>query len=207
MTELQGSPIRHQGGMRILGGQPPSPEILAAWRQVLHLPEAARSGFWDLLTAAVLEPLDPSAGERIAAFATESGVQRDELLQALQICDLLLGGGATHDLAPEDLRGDLAVLSGGPMPLHDELARRYASVRPTLRARLVEAALADHGKVLIGIDWRVDNVTASGRGHIAATVVLMTLRYREGDEVGRVTLQMTPESIGALKAFADRFSG
>lgn len=207
MTELQGNPTGQAAGMRILGGQRPSPEVLDAWGQVLRLPDAARAGFWGLLTAAVLEPLDPRAGERITAFANESGVERDKLLQALQVCDLLLGGGATHDVSADDLHRDLIALSGGSMSLHDDFVRQYATVRPVLRARLVEQALADHGKVLIGLDWRVDNVTASGRGQIATTVVMMTFRYREGDEFGRVTVQMTPDSIKALKAFADRFSG
>ena len=59
----------------------------------------------------------------------------------------------------------------------------------------------------MGIDWRVDNVTASDRGaKLDTTVVLLTLRYRENNRVERISLQLTPEAIRELKSFSDRFS-
>jgi len=72
---------------------------------------------------------------------------------------------------------------------------------------IIQESLADHGKVLVGIDWREDNVTASDRGaKLNTTVVLLTLRYRENNRVERITLQLTPEAMKELKLFCDRFA-
>ncbi len=71
----------------------------------------------------------------------------------------------------------------------------------------MQGTLADHGKVLTGLSWRVDNVTSSDRGaDLASPVVFLTLRYQEGKDSDSVTLQLTPESLQELKAFMERFA-
>jgi len=54
----------------------------------------------------------------------------------------------------------------------------------------------------------VDNVTASDRGaKLNTTVVLLTLRYRDGNREERITFQLTPDAVRELKLFCDRFTG
>ena len=106
------------------------------------------------------------------------------------------------------MKQDLIALSDGDTPLVAEFQKYFMATKQMLRNRLTEITLADHGKLLTGLDWRVDNVTASDRGtQLNATVVYLTLHYREGDNQDRVSLQLTPEYIKHLKAFTDRFGG
>ena len=61
-------------------------------------------------------------------------------------------------------------------------------------------------KLLEGIDWRLDKLEASDRGHdLRAPVLLLTLRYREGRKSERVTLQLLPDTIRKLKRVCERF--
>jgi hypothetical protein len=36
---------------------------------------------------------------------------------------------------------------------------------------------------------------------------MLTLRYREGDRLDRITLQLTPVTLAELKRFAERIEG
>jgi hypothetical protein len=180
---------------------------MEAWRSVeSELP--AWRGFWDLLEHAVRDPLDPLSSQKIATFAEEHRIEAQLVMRALHVCDLVLGGAATYRLSMEDLRHDLMILSNGTMAaFHQDFLRLYESLGPYLQARLAEATLSDHGKLLVGLDWRVDTVTASDRcAHLDTTVIFLTLRFREGDGMDRITLQLTPQSIRGLKGFIDRFA-
>jgi hypothetical protein len=188
-----------------LGGQAATPEVVEAWRTILLFPETARPGFWNLFRLAVLQPASPQHGERIAALADEYGIEPVQLRRGLEVCDLFVGSAASRGLKPEQVRHDLARL-GSDVRVAEELVQQYVSLYPIVRSRLTEAILGDHGNLLIGLGWRVDQVVASDRlGHPAATVVFLTVHYRNGDEESRLTLQMTPESIKSLKEFTDRF--
>jgi hypothetical protein len=58
----------------------------------------------------------------------------------------------------------------------------------------------------VGLDWRLDSVTASDRGvQLDSSVVLLTVRYRDCDSLKRLTLQLTSDSLRQLKTFVDRF--
>ena len=53
--------------------------------------------------------------------------------------------------------------------------------------------------------WRVDTIEASERGvKLRLPVAMLTLHYREGSEVGRITLQVLPDMMGELKGICER---
>jgi hypothetical protein len=189
------------------GAAAPAP-VIVGWRHVVGLPESVRQEFWALLDRAVMAPDDPSHQERLDNFCQAHESDPASVLQALQACDFLLSSASALNLEPEVLKQDLIALSEGNTPLVDEFQKYFLATKQMLRSRLTDMTLADHGKLLTGLDWRVDNVTASDRGtQLNATVVYLTLHYREGDDHDRVSLQLTPESIKHLKTFTDRFGG
>jgi len=190
-----------------LHGAPAPARVVEGWRHLTGLPEAARNDLWQILGAAILQPEATDLRSAIEAVAREHQVPAPATLAALEACDVLLAGAAAANLEPDALAQDLASLAGGATgPPAAELVQRYREVRPLLRERLLEATLADHGKVLTGLDWRVDEVTASDRGVVGRTsVVYLTLRYREGTEEGRLSLQLTPAALRHLRAFTERF--
>lgn len=208
MTQVNNADEVPTISLQCFGGAAAPAPVIVGWRHIVGLPENVRQEFWTLLDRAVMAPDDPSYQERLDNFCQTNESAHASVLQALQACDFLLGNASAHNLEPEVLKQDLIALSEGNTPLVDEFQKYFSAIKQMLRNRLTDITLADHGKLLTGLDWRVDNVTASDRGtQLNATVVYLTLHYREGDDHDRVSLQLTPESIQHLKAFTDRFGG
>jgi len=181
--------------------------VVEGWQQFLRFPEQSRMGFWGVLYPALLEPANPSNKQRIESFSREYGLEEEAVVSAMRGCDFLLRQAGALDLDSALFRQDLAALSEGDEQGSEVIVSQYDGAKADLRKAIIQESLADHGKVLVGIDWRVDNVTASDRGaKLNTTVMLLTLRYRENNRVERITLQLTPEAIRELKLFSDRFS-
>jgi hypothetical protein len=173
-----------------------------------ELSDAARADFWELLGRTIVEPGAPGQQEHLESFCSDHGIDVNLALGALGACDFLLGNATALNLEPDAFQQDVTALSAAKAHLVDEFVTRYRSAKPLLRNRLVEVALADHGKILTGLDWRVDNVTASDRGaQLNTTVVYLTMRYRDGDKQDRVTFQLTSEALKLLRSFTERFEG
>jgi hypothetical protein len=188
-------------------GRPAPVPVVEGWRQFLRFPEQVRKGFWGVLFPALLEPANPSNKQRVESFSREYGLEEEAVVSAMRGCDFLLRQAGALDMDAAAFRQDLAALSEGDEQGAEVILSQYDGAKADLRKQIIQESLADHGKVLVGIDWRVDNVTASDRGaKLNTTVVLLTLRYRENNRVERITLQLTPEAIRELKLFSDRFS-
>ena len=194
--------------LNCFGGGPAPPPVSDGFRRLIAMPEPVREGFWGLLEPVLREPGDLGHQDRLSGFCHQFELPEAPVLEAIQACDTLLHQAAAFDLDRDGFGQDLTALSGlFPQGL-DPLLDQYDTMRSELRARLVQETLADHGKVLLGLDWRVDNIVSSDRGiGLEGTVVLLTLRYREGDRVDRVTLQLTPDSLAELKRFTGRIQG
>ena len=189
-------------------GNPPPEPVVDGWRRFMLFPEAARQNFWRLLGPALLEPADVAHEQRIQDFGREYALRQEDVVAALGSCDLLLRQACGLDLTAEQFLQDLNRLSAGTADAANVIMARYAAVKGQLRKQIVQYSLADHGKVLLGIDWRLDQVSASQRGdQLNTQVIFLTLRYREAEQLGRVTFQLTAEAMQHLKRFCDRFTG
>src|SRR5262249_49322435 len=77
----------------------------------------------------------------------------------------------------------------------------YAPAKDQLRREILMAAVADHGKLLVGVSLRLDTIHTSERGaRLQMPVAVLTLHYREGAEAGRVTLQMLRDMMDQLRS-------
>ena len=62
------------------------------------------------------------------------------------------------------------------------------------------------GVACIQVQREPDTVSASDRGaDLQTSVIFLTLRYRDGDEPGRITFQLTPQALSQLRGFMGRF--
>lgn len=194
-----------------LQGRPAPQQVIEGWKRYLSFPRPVQDDLWELVASALSEPESPQNQARLEAFCNEHKLSREEATPAVQACGFLLGRVCSGDLAADSLRQDLNSLSAGhpqAQSAADAIMPRFEEIKSTLRQKIVLSSLSDHGKVLEGLDWRVDSVSSSSRGvQLNAGVVFLTLRYREAGEPGRVTLQVTPEGLNDLKAFMERFQG
>jgi len=189
-------------------GNPAPSYVVEGWKRFIRFPEAARNNFLSLLAPAMIEPADPQNRERIMTFSNGHGLGEDDVVAAMRSCDFLLRQASILDLNADAFEQDLADLSGGDPQVAGPVLANYNAAKADLRQQIIRETLTDHGKVLVGLDWRVDKVTASDRGvQLNADVVFLTMRYREGNKVERITLQLTPEAVKELRLFCDRFTG
>ena len=181
--------------------------VVEGWKQFLGFPEKAMNSFWDILRPALIQPANPNNRQRIESFCGDYGLEEKDVVAALRSCDFLMRQAAALDMDATPFRQDLAALSEGDKHGAEVILSQYEEVKANLRKVIIQESLADHGNVLVGIDWRVDNVTTSDRGtKLNTTVVLLTLRYRDANRTERITLQLTPEGMKELKLFCDRFA-
>jgi hypothetical protein len=189
-------------------GKPAPIPVVEGWRQFLRFPEQAREVFWSLLAPAIREPANPSNKQWIESFSREHGLSDKEVVSAMRSCDFLLRQASALDMDAAAFQQDLAALSEEDQQGAEVILSQYNRAKADLRKVIIKESLADHGKVLMGIDWRVDNISASDRGaQLNTTVVFLTLRYRDGSRKDRITFQLTPETVKELKLFCDRFTG
>ncbi|WP_438044825.1 COMM domain-containing protein [Sorangium sp. So ce128] len=196
--------------LRCLGGAPPPPELTVDLRRLLELPEGARQRLWEALGPSLAEPV-PAAVERLLdAFCRRHEVASDALARVLKACRFLIREASKLDLDRAALAADIAALAPGQdaEEIQAVLLAGYDQARALVRREIVRGALLDHGKLLTGIDWRIDTIATANRGaKIAAPVVVLTLSYQEGDLRSRITLQATPETLSELQRLCAQILG
>lgn len=184
----------------------PPDQVIAGFRMLLTLPKGAQQNLWRLISLSLEHPNDPENAKLIDQYSAHFETSPPLVLGAVWACDFVLRQAAALNLDKESFVSDLQRLSGTDRAVVDLLSSPYLEVRDKLRGQLLEDALADHGAVLVGFDWRVDRITASNRGSMDdVTIVHLNLKYRTGDEKRQLSLQLTPDAIATLKAFWNQF--
>jgi hypothetical protein len=196
---------RSEQRLASLGGRPPSAELLADLRKLVNLPIPLRGPLSEVLDACLSETMPADLEDRVHRFCARHGVGVDDLGDALSAARVLIRGAAALDLASKAFEADVAQVTPGGADLVAILAPAYEDAKARLRAEMVRASLADHGKVLLGVDWRVDSVLSSQRGlRLETRVAILTFRYQRGGVDERVTFQVTPEVLMELQGVCNQ---
>lgn len=191
--------------LHCLGGSGAPPGIAEDLARLPELPATARQSLWEALGPCLVDPLDQQVEELLSRFCRVHRADDDRVAAVIKACRFLLREACSLDLSRALFAEDLARLSGPDAELAAILLPGYDAAKAQIRAEILRGSLADHGKLLEGIDWRVDYLTTSSRGDkLRIPVALLTLRYREGKRKKRVTLQLLPDAIKDLRAICDR---
>ncbi|MCP1673935.1 hypothetical protein J2T57_001034 [Natronocella acetinitrilica] len=198
MAEVRQGEQGDEDGLHCLGGSPPAAAITEKFRLLLSLPDQAARNLWPLIES-VLGDSDADVSQLTQYFAQQHNVEAGRVLGALQVCEALLRQAAAMNVSAEEFQHDLEVLGpGSAMPMQ-LLMPNFESAMHWLRGKILERSLADHGKVVTSLDWRIEQVHASSHGAGLDTRVMhLAIRYLEGDEKGVVRLQLTPTAAQAL---------
>jgi hypothetical protein len=207
MTTEPRAPETESPTLHCCQGGPAPDGVVRGWADLLAMRTSAQQGLVDLLASTIVSP-DPDAVQpMIARFCDEHGLEPQPVLRALDACQFLLQRSAALDLDSQRFIDDLQALSPEDPAGLRLLASRYLPLKQGIREQLLELSLADHGNVLIGLDWRVDRVASTDRAaNLDAPVVYLTLQLRSATEHERVTVQLTNRSIQLLRQFTQRFS-
>lgn len=186
--------------LHCFGGAPAPAPVLEGMEHMTALPKHAVGQLWPLIEAS-LQTSDASGNtDLLRWFCERQTLDPTLVMMAVRCLDLLLRQAAALDLSREAFQEDMEVLWAGNTAPAELLLPKYTAVRNWLRQRIIEDTLADHGKVLVTLDWRLDQVHASHRGgSINTPVAFLRLHYREGEEQQQISLQVTPDTVRNLR--------
>ena len=191
-----------------LGGGDAPPELGADLGALLRLPAEALQKIWQVLAPSLAEPVSKETEQLLDIFSSAYHADEDVLGRAIRACRFLIREAAQRDVPAAALADDLDRLCPDDPLVKEIVLAGYEPARERLRREIVQAAVADHGKLLVGVQWRMDTIEASERGaKLRVPVAMLTLHYREGAERGRVTLQVLPDTMGELKAVCEKVLG
>jgi len=191
--------------LHCLGGISAPAEIVGDLRKLLDLPPAAFQTLWEVLGLCLGAQIPPAAEARLTEFCQTHGADEGALVAAIKACRFLLRSAISLDLSRAVFAEDLASLSGDGPQISELLLLGYERAKSLIRAEILHGALADHGKLCEGIDWRVDYLTSSNRGEkLRIPVAMLTVRYREGNRSDRITVQFLPDAIKDLRKICDQ---
>lgn len=183
--------------LHALNGKPAPAGIDRDLRQLERLPEPAKKELWNVLMPSLLEPVPAAVETLLDTFCARHVVEADRLALVLKACRFLLREAALLDLDPLSFAMDVAALTADSREAQALLLARFDQAKSVVRRDI--GALLDHGKVLTAINWRVDKIAATDVGPQGDRLVAhLTLRYQDGDERGRITLQLTPQLLAEL---------
>lgn len=163
---------------------------------------------WSVLGPCLTEPIPRSMARALDDFAARHGIEGDGLARAVRACRALVRNAALLDLPAEALAEDAKKLSPEDAEIGTLLLAGYAAAKAQIREVAIREALGDHGRVLEGFEWRLDQVVASSAGgRLAFPLVVLTLRCRDRGREERITLQATPERLRELQALCQELLG
>jgi len=199
-----GSPMR----LYSLGGAEAPPDLGADLRCLLGLPLGALQQVWQVLGPSLAEVIAPETEQLLDVFCAAYKVNEDDVARAIKGCRFLIREAARLDVPAGALADDIDRLCPGEALVKELLLAGYEPARDRIRQEILRAAIADHGKLLVGVNWRVDAIQASERGaKLGMPIAMLTLHFRDGGEAGRVTLQVLPDMMGELKHVCDAVLG
>lgn len=186
--------------LHCLRGEGAPEEVVRDWAALHTLPPAAVDGLWELIGPS-LSGVDPALERKAEAFCRLYDLGVDAVRSSLRVCRFVLMRASGAGLPLDQLAADLLALSNGEDTAAARmLVTRYEAARQLVRQSVLEQALLDHGKLLVGADVRVDRLAATDRSAgMDQPVILLTLRTREGDRNERTTMYLTPETFSRLK--------
>lgn len=191
--------------LHALGGQHAPPELADDLRRLLRMPAEALQKFWQALGPCLADKVPDETEKLLDVFCAAYRLSEEDLARAIKACRFLIQSAARLDVPPERLGEDLDRLCPDAPVIKALLLAGYETAKARIRQEILKAALVDHGRLLIGAQWRVDTIEASERGaRLRLPVTMLTLHYREGAEVGRITLQVLPDMVGELKGICEQ---
>ena len=182
-----------------LGGGDAPPELSADLLRLRSLPAEALQGIWRVLTPSMAETITPETESLLDDFCAAHAIDEDDLARAVKGCRFLIREAAQRELTADALAEDLERLCPDEPLVKELVLAGYEPARKQIRREMIKAAVSDHGKMLVGVRWRVDTIQASeGGAKLRTPVAMLTLHYREGAETGQVTLQALPDMVEEL---------
>jgi len=181
--------------------------VVEGWSVYLELPDPVQLDIWKLVVDSLADSSDPGqVQQRIETVCAMHDMTPGDVIPAALACQILLSGAYANDLTREEFEQDLRTLSEGRTNGQEVILSRFDVIKKELRHVEDARIMSDHGKVLENVEWRLDKIVSSSRGHHhESDVIFLTIEYREGSTPGRITFQVSARGLQSLQRFMARF--
>jgi hypothetical protein len=191
-----------------LGGEHGPAGLGADLAVLARLPLEAVQRLWQVLAPSLGDTVSKELEQLLDLFCKTYRLDANELGRTIRACRFVVREAAQRDLTAGALAEDLERLCPRDPLVKQLVLAGYDPAKAYLRLEMLKAAVSDHGKLLVGIRWRLDQVQASERGlKLQMPVALVTLHYREGKDEGRMTLQVLPDMMKELETVCAKVLG
>jgi hypothetical protein len=185
----------------------PPPELAPALSAVAALPKAALAKLPSLLAELVGAMPEDQLDTRLVRLCRGTELDPERAAPPLKAARFLFRQAASAGAGVAELTADVERLCGDAS-VAQVLARAYDAVLPGLRDEIASASITAHGKVLAGVEWRLDAIAASSRGRgLQIPIALVTLRYQDRGDAGSFTVQLLPSMVKELRDACDALLG
>ena len=191
--------------LHCLGGAALPPDMVPDLARFEALPSSAREALWEALAPCLAETLPASIEGDLDRFCATHRADTNEVAAVIKALRFLLREAALRDLSRAVFAEDLASVAGADSEVFARMLPRYEAAKRVVRDEVLRRSLTDHGALLDGTSYRVDYLVSSSHGDkLNVPVTLLTLAYTEGTRRERLTLQVLPEQLRALRAICDK---
>lgn len=191
--------------LHLLRGEEAPPGLAEDLKWMQRLPPEAVQRLWQVLGPCLAEALTEEHEKLLDVFCSAYGLPGEDLARLIKACRFVIRGAACLDVPEGALGEDVDKLCPDAPVVREILLAGYEEARKRIRSEIIQLALVDHGKLLTGVRYRLDAIDSCDRGiNFRVPVALLTLEYREGIELKRLTLQVLPDTMATLRDTCER---
>jgi len=188
--------------LRCLMGHPGPPEIARGLGTLLALPEPVLQTYAEVLQVNLAPTIDDRVETRMKRYCRRYEIEPDVLAPSVKACRFLFTNAVKAGVDREAFIADVKVLlpEEQAMAVLNVLMPLFDEAFPKLVQAAVFQSIAEHGKVVRAVRWRMDVIKASDHGmKLDVPVATITLQHQEGPNAGQTSYQLLPEQAMELK--------
>lgn len=185
----------------LMGGPAPA-ELRDNLVSLLALPPAVQQSFAEVLEPNLAAVIDDRVETRVKRYCRDHGIDPDALAPAIKACRFLFTSVVKAGIDREAFIRDVETLVAEPdrTPLLERVLPLFDEAYPKLMQAAALHSVAEHGKVVCGVRWRVETIQASDHGaNLNVPVATITFQFREGPNAGQASYQFLPEQALELQ--------
>jgi hypothetical protein len=171
---------------------------------VADLPARTRDALWSVLGPSLRRDVPDSIDAAIEGFCSAHACPADDLAKTIGAWRRVLRGAHTRGMSLDDVVAEVEGTLGGAAWVRAFVAPGFEAAMTQLSREAGHLATLEHGRVLVGADFRVDTIELSQHGPSTAKVTMLTLRTRDGTREERLTVASGKEALLALRDAVDR---
>lgn len=188
--------------LHCLMGQAAPPELGDNLATLLSLPEAVQKTFAEVLEPNLAPVIDDRAETRVKRYCRRYEIDPAVLSPSVKACRFLFTNAVKACIDRDAFIADVsALLPGveGPRAL-DLLLPLFDVAFPKLMQAAMFQSVAEHGKVVRAVHWRMDMIKASDHAFkLDVPVATITLSFQEGPNAGQASYQLLPDQAAELR--------